>query len=93
MPITSNGVMVSAADASQWIDDQRIAIGATSAASNPFDAATQYVLLSADAICSIAWGQPGQSATATASKLRLAAGQPRLFGVRPGMTVACITNS
>jgi hypothetical protein len=87
LPITSNGVLNTAADAAQWLVDQRIAIGATSAASNAFNAATQYVLLSADSVCSVAWAQPGVTPTATASNLRIPPSAPRLFGVRPGRAV------
>jgi hypothetical protein len=93
LPISSNGVMTNAGDAAEWVADQKVTIAATSAASNPFNAATQYVLLSADAVCSITCAQPGSSATATASKQRLPANAPKLFGVRPGMSVGVIENT
>lgn len=72
------------------IAEQTVAIGGSSAASAAFDAATRYVRLHTDAICSVAFGA---SPTATATKMRLAAGQTEYFAVPPGGKVAVITNS
>lgn len=70
--------------------DQTVAIGGASAESNAFNAATNFVLLSADAACSIAFGVAPKAA---ATNFYLPANVPLLFAVTPGMKVACITNS
>jgi hypothetical protein len=69
-------------------------IGADSAASEPFDESTAYVILSADEACSIAWTVAGADTNdATTANARLPANTPRWFGVAGGMTVSVVTNS
>lgn len=60
------------------------------AASNPFNAKTQFVRIHTDSICSIAFGQ---SPSATTSNKRLAANQTEFFGVTAGMSVSVIANT
>lgn len=72
--------------------EQTVAIGAGSAASAAFNAGTAIVRIHADAICSVAFGT---APTATATSMRLAAGQTEYFTVAPGSAfkVAVITNT
>lgn len=72
------------------VAEQTVAIGGASAQSAAFNAATQVVRVHADAICSIAFGA---NPTATASTMRMAAGQTEYFAVNPGDKIAVITNS
>jgi hypothetical protein len=71
---------------------QTVAIGATSTQSAAFNAATRFVRLHADAVCSVEFGA---SPTATATSRRLAANQTEYFGIPPNGTykVAVITNT
>lgn len=93
LPFVTNGVL-QAANAASWQQDQKIAIGATSAPSAALSTKTNYVVLSADAVCSIAWTKVGQATVAaTANNLRIPANVPLLFGVAPGMIVSNITNT
>lgn len=92
---TSNGVIEFGAAAHEWVTDQTVAIGASSAASEPFNVATGYIMLAADHDCSIAWTNAGEATNdATASGMRIAANaKPTMFGVTAGMLVSVITNS
>jgi hypothetical protein len=72
------------------IAEQTVAIGMSSAASNPFSGHTRFVQIHTDASCSIAFGN---SPTATSSNQRLAANDTRYYSVAPGLKVAVITNS
>ena len=74
------------------IAEQTIAIGAGSVQSNAFNAATTFVRLSTDAICSIEFGT---NPTATATKARMPAGSVEYFSVavNTGQKVAVITNT
>lgn len=74
------------------VAEQTVAIGASSAASNAFNASTAIVRLHTDAICSVEFGA---SPTASATKMRMAAGQTEYFAVTPGsgFKVAVITNT
>ena len=69
--------------------EQTVAIGAE-ADSAAFSAATTYVRLHADAICSV---QFGAAPTATTATMRLAAGQTEYFAVTAGHKVSVITNT
>jgi hypothetical protein len=73
------------------IVDQKIAIAAGSTQSAPFNVNTRFVLLQADAVCSIAFGPVGT--VATAANMRLPIGVYIPFGVIPGQVVANITNA
>ncbi len=68
----------------------QVAIGAASAQSPAFSAATQFVRLHADAACRIEFGV---NPTAAATSRRMAAGQTEYFGVVPGQRVAVITTT
>lgn len=72
------------------VADQTVAIGAGSAQSAAFNAATRFIRVHTDAICSI---DIGANPTATATKSRLAAGQTEYFYVYPGHKIAVITNT
>ena len=71
-------------------DQTPVAIGVGSTQSAAFNAATRFVRLHADAICSIAWGA---DPTADANNARLAANQTEYYAVIPGQKVAVITNT
>jgi hypothetical protein len=94
LPFVSNGV-IQAAAAHEWVADQTVAIGASSTPSNSFNIETNYVILSADVVCSISWTMAGAGsvAAATTSNLRLAAGEKIMFGVAPGMKLSAISNT
>lgn len=72
--------------------EQTVAIGVGSVASSAFNAATRFVRLHTDAICSVEFGT---APTATASKARMAANQTEYHGVPLGASykVAVITNT
>lgn len=71
------------------ITNQTLAIGAGSVASAPFNAATRFVRLHTDAICSVKFGA---SPVAAATNARLAANQTEFFSVANGLAVAVISN-
>jgi hypothetical protein len=91
LPITSNGVM-QAAKAASWITDQAVAISGTSAPSNAFNVDTNYVLISSDTNCNIAWTPDGADVVAaTTGNFYIAANiKPVMFGVAAGMRVSVI---
>lgn len=70
--------------------EQTVAIGGTTTQSSAFAQNTRYIKLSTDAICSISIGS---NPTATATKMRMAAGQTEVFDVPQGGKVAVITNT
>lgn len=70
--------------------EQTVAIGGASTQSSAFSSSTKVVRVHADAICSIAIGS---NPTATATKLRMDAGQTEYFGVTPGDKIAVISNT
>jgi hypothetical protein len=69
---------------------QTVAIGGASVQSSAFAKGTKFIRVHTDAICSIA---VGSNPTATATQLRLAAGQTEYFGVHPDDKIAVITNT
>jgi len=71
------------------VAEQAVAIGGASVQSAAFSNDTQFVRLHADAICSVAFGV---NPTATAVKMRMAAGTTEYFGVTRGEKVAVIVN-
>lgn len=71
--------------------DQTVAIAGASARSAAFNARTKAVLLSADSVCSIKFGDT--SVVATAGNFRLSADTPIPFSVEPGGFVAVISNT
>lgn len=72
--------------------EQTVAIGSGSLQSNAFQAATRFVRLNTDAVCSIEFGL---NPTAVATTARMAANQTEYHGVPQGgsFKVAVITNS
>lgn len=72
------------------VEQNPVAIGATSAQSAAFDMATTVVRIHTDAICSIAFGT---NPTASANTMRLAADATEYFSVKGGTKVAVITNT
>jgi len=71
------------------IAEQTVAI-TTETDSSAFNAKTRFIRVHADAVCSIA---VGAAPTASATTMRLAAGQTEYFGVQPGHKISVITNS
>lgn len=69
---------------------QKIAIGAGSVQSAPFNAKTTFVAINVDATCSFKFGG---NPTATATDMRMPADATQYFGVVPGQRVAVITNT
>lgn len=89
-PRDSSGYLLPAVPGVPAVAAQTVAIGATSAQSNAFNAATKFIRLHADAICSVKLGSTNP--TATASDMRMAPGTPEYFGVTPGDKLAVIVN-
>jgi len=75
----SDSVPVPAIDAATT--DQTIAIGASPVSSNPFQAATRWVYLSADSVCSVKFSPAAAPVAAAATNFRLPANFPMLFRV------------
>lgn len=86
-PVSGKSVSVALAPP---IAEQTVAIGGSSVQSSAVNTATRYVRLHTDAVCSVAFGT---NPTATATTMRLAAGQTEYFGVAPSTKIAVITNS
>ncbi len=72
------------------VNEQTVAIGASSAQSKPFTANTRLIRVSVDAICSVV---VGANPTATTTNGRFAANQTEYRAVQPGHILACITNT
>lgn len=72
------------------IAEQTVAITGSSTQSNAFNAATRFIRVHTDAICSI---KVGADPEASATTERMAAGQTEYFGVSPAHKIAVITNS
>lgn len=76
------------------IATQHIAIGGSSVASAAFNAATHFVLIHTDAICSVMFSaNDGTTPTAVTTAGRMGANETRFAGVDPGALVAVISNS
>lgn len=88
--VSSDGTMKPEFLPQPSIADQKLTIGATSVQSAPFNVNTRFVLLQADAVCSVAFGA---NPTATAGNMRIPVGVFIIFGVIPGQVLAQITNS
>lgn len=76
----------------QWpaVAEQTVTIGGASALSSAFNAATTYIRVHVDSICSI---EIGANPVATTSKARMAANQTEYWPVRAGDFLAVITNT
>lgn len=72
------------------VDQTPVTIGVGSLSSAAFNAATRFVRLHTDAVCSVAFGT---LPTATANNMRMAANQTEYFKVNAGDSVAVIQNS
>lgn len=72
------------------VEQVPVVIGAGSLSSATFGANTHIVRLHTDVICSVAFGA---APTATANSKRLNANTTEYFAVRPGDSVAVITNT
>lgn len=72
------------------VTEQTVAIAAGNTQSAAFNAQTQWIEISADAICSYLIGS---NPTATVSNARLAANERVLRRVKPGQILATITNT
>jgi hypothetical protein len=70
--------------------EQTVSMSGTSAQSSAFNAATRFIRVHTDAICSILIGS---NPTATTAKKRLAADQTEYFAVNSGDKIAAITNT
>lgn len=90
----ADGAFLPHPNAAGWVDDQHITISSTSTPSAAFNAATHFVLLRADAACSISWTLPGKTVNAATAGnfLILANDEPLGFAVLPGMIVSVIAN-
>lgn len=69
---------------------QTVAISGTSAQSAAFNAATKFIRVSPDGICSLKWGS---NPTATTSDFRMVTNGAEYIGVTAGHKVAVITNT
>lgn len=78
------------APATPPLASQVVAIGAGSTPSAPFNANTRIIRVTSDAVASIAIGL---TPVATSNSFRLPAGYPHDYGVRPGDSIAVITNT
>jgi hypothetical protein len=72
------------------VTEQSVPIGGTSAAYNPFNTSTRFIIVNADTPCSLAFG-PTPVAVATAHRVSL--NETRSYGVMPGQTIAVIANT
>lgn len=75
------------------IAEQHITISGSSTASAAFNAATSFVMVHTDAICSLAWSTNSTPPTAVTTAQRLAANETRFYVVVPGGTLAVISNT
>lgn len=69
---------------------QTVAITGASVQSSAFATGSRFIRVHTDAICSIAINT---NPTATATSMRLAAGQTEYFGIAGGQKIAVITNT
>jgi len=75
------------------VAEQAVAIAAGSTPSAPFNARTRYVLINADAVCSLAWAaNDGSVPTANVGAQRMGQNETRFIGVTPGGRLAVIAN-
>ena len=74
----------------ETIAEQTVAIGGTSTQSSAFNAKTKLIRVHTDAICSI---KIGSNPTATATTMRMVAGQTEYFEVNSAYKIAVITNT
>jgi hypothetical protein len=89
MGIAANGVPQVASHPSLQSQSMAITAGSTTLPS-AFTAATRFIRVHTDAICSISIGT---SPTAVATKNRMSAESTEYFGVQPGDNLAVIVNT
>lgn len=76
------------------VAEQTVAIGATTANSSQFNAATRIIRLTPDSVCSIKVGPSTPTPpSAAVTNMRLAANAVEYFSVSPGYEVAVIANT
>lgn len=90
LPRDEKGISIPIPQEPCLVEQTPVAIGGSSVQSAAFDAATRFVCIRTDAICSIKFGS---NPTATANTQRLRADATEFFGVAPGHKVAVITNT
>jgi hypothetical protein len=76
------------------IAEQHLAIGIASAPSAAWQKETRFVMVHTDAVCSLAWSNPGDAApTAVPTAHRFGQNETRFYGVTPGGQLAVIVNT
>lgn len=88
LPIDANGRTILCAKLPA-IAQQQVTF-TTSQASNAFSADTRFVRVHTDSACRVAFGD---APTATATDMRMAAGQTEFFAVPPGSKIAAVTTT
>lgn len=73
--------------------EQHLTISGSSNASAAFNAATSFVMVHTDAICSLAWSASASTPTAVTTAQRMGANETRFYTVIPGGTLAVISNT
>ncbi len=86
---SNNGTDVQAVAGPPLVEQTPVAIGGTTAASQPFGPNTTIVRIHVDAIASVNVG----GAAATTNSGRMVAGQTEYFRVTPGMVANVISNT
>ena len=71
--------------------EQAVAIGVTSASSNPFSSGTRWIQIQPDSTCCLACGPAPQ--TAVLGFHRMAANETRYYSVQGGYAIAVIASS
>lgn len=74
------------------IAEQHLTIN-TTVASAAFNAATRFIMVNADAACSLAFSADGTDPTAVVTAHRMGANETRFYGVNPGGKIAVVANS
>lgn len=88
-PIDRNNRLLRAGE-EPAVTSQTVAVTVGSVQSNPFNAATGFIRVHTDVVCSVAFGL---NPTATTTSMRLAANTTEFFGVTPGHRIAVIQNT
>lgn len=89
----TNAAFAQDAPATPVLGEKSLSITTTSTASTTFTAQTKLILVSTDAICSLAFSTSSTTVSATTSAHRMPANTTRLYGVTPGGTIAVVANT
>ena len=89
----NNATFAQDAPAMPPLGEKVLAITTTSTASTTFSAQTKLILVSTDAICSLAFSTSSTTVSATTSAHRMPANTTRLYGVTPGGTISVVSNT